>query len=129
MVNAAPSMWEEFYAVIRLIPRGKVATYGAVAEWAGRPRSARHVGYALAALKERRGAHRVPWQRVVGSKGRGFAGVTIRDPIGAAVQRQLLEAEGVALDLHARVALARFGWRGPARKRRRGQRAARDRRR
>jgi methylated-DNA-protein-cysteine methyltransferase-like protein len=109
-------MWDAFYRVIRRIPRGKVATYGAVAEWAGRPRTARHVGYALAALKEQRGAHGVPWQRVVGARGKGTATITIRDPVGAAIQRQLLEAEGVLLDERDRISLKRFGWKGPMRR-------------
>jgi methylated-DNA-protein-cysteine methyltransferase-like protein len=112
---SSQSLWELFYAVIRRIPPGKVATYGAVAAFAGKPRSARHVGYALAALggKDRRD---VPWQRVVGSASRGRAAISIKDPMGAAVQRQLLEREGVVLDARERIELARFGWKGPRRR-------------
>ena len=44
------SLWEVFYRVVRQIPAGRVATYGIVAGLAGHPRSARHVGFALAAL-------------------------------------------------------------------------------
>ena len=109
MLRPIESLWDLFYAVIRKIPRGKVATYGAVADQAGKPRSARHVGFALAALRwEKR--HGVPWQRVVGARGRGFGAITIRDPIGAAVQRQILEAERVRFDDRERISLARFGW-------------------
>ncbi len=114
---AIESLWEQFYKVIRLIPRGRVATYGAVSEWAGKPRAARHVGYALAALGTNK--HGVPWQRVVGARGRGFAAVTIRDPIGAAIQRQMLEREGVPFDERERISLERSGWRGPESRRRR----------
>ena len=108
------TLWDSFYAVIRRIPRGRVATYGAVAGWAGKPRFARHVGFALAGLTDRRGAKGVPWQRVVGGRGKGYGAITIKDPIGAGIQRQLLEAEGVKLDERGRIALDDFGWRGPS---------------
>lgn len=101
--------YERFYRVVRRIPRGKVATYGQVAALAGLPRGARLAGYALSALRGT--AHDVPWQRVLGARGRGHAGVSLKDPMGAAAQRDLLEREGVALDARGRVDLARFGWR------------------
>ena len=104
-----PRGWSGFYAVVRRVPRGKVATYGQVALLAGRPRAARHVGFAMAALRGAR--HRVPWQRVLGSRPRGLAAVSILDPMGAAAQRLLLEREGVRFDQRGRVDLARFGWR------------------
>jgi len=107
------SLWDLFYGVIRRIPSGKVATYGAVAEWAGKPRTARHVGFALAAFKGSREDNPVPWQRVVGAKTKAFGSIAIRDPIGAAIQQQLLEAEGVVLDARGRISLETFGWRGP----------------
>ncbi|HEU4384703.1 MAG TPA: MGMT family protein [Anaeromyxobacteraceae bacterium] len=104
-----PRGWSAFYAVVRRIPRGAVATYGQVALLAGRPRAARHVGFAMAALRGTR--HRVPWQRVLGARPRGLAAVSILDPMGAATQRLLLEREGVRFDERGRVDLARFGWR------------------
>ncbi|MBR2730827.1 MAG: MGMT family protein [Clostridia bacterium] len=39
--------FDRIYAVVRRIPRGKVATYGQVALLAGNPRWSRVVGYAL----------------------------------------------------------------------------------
>ncbi len=104
-----PRGWSDFYAVVRRIPRGAVATYGQVALLAGRPRAARHVGYALAALRSTR--HRIPWQRVMGARPRGLAAVSILDPMGAATQRLLLEREGVRFDERGRVSLAEHGWR------------------
>lgn len=92
------------YAVVRRIPRGRVATYGQVARLAGRPRGARQVGYALAALDD----PGVPWHRVVNAKGR----ISPRRRPGAdEFQRILLEDEGVAFDDDGRICLARFGWR------------------
>jgi methylated-DNA-protein-cysteine methyltransferase-like protein len=103
------SRWQRFYRVVRRIPRGRVSTYGEVADRAGLPRFARHVGYALSAL---RGSPRgIPWQRVLGKRGRLFAGISLRDPIGAAIQQELLMAEGVEFDAQGRVCLERFGWR------------------
>ena len=45
------------------------------------------------------------------ARGAGRAGISLRDPVGAAAQRALLEGEGVVLDARGRVDLARFGWR------------------
>ena len=101
--------YQRFYRVVRRIPRGRVATYGQVAALAGLPRGARLAGYALSALRGT--AHDVPWQRVLGARGAGKAGISLRDPMGAGVQRDLLEREGVALDARGRVDLARFGYR------------------
>ena len=106
------SWWEDFYRVIRKIPSGRVTTYGAVALFGGHPRSARHVGYALAAVKEGKHAD-VPWQRVLGAATRGKAKVAIKDPLGGAIQRKLLEREGVTFDALGRVSLESFGWSGP----------------
>ncbi len=107
--RAGPSWWDAYYRIIRRIPRGKVATYAQVALLAGNPRAARHVGYALAALRGTR--HRVPWQRVLGKRSARTAAISILDPVGAAAQRDLLTAEGVDVDEHGRVSLERFGWR------------------
>ncbi len=107
--------FEPFYRVARCIPRGKVATYGQVAALAGRPRGARLCGYALSALRNT--VHDVPWQRVLGARGAGRAGISLRDPVGAAAQRELLTREGVVLDGLGRVVLERFGWRPRARSR------------
>ena len=71
-------------AVIRSIPRGKVSTYGAVAEAAGYPRSARHVAKVLNTVRG------LPWQRVLGAGGR----ISLPGEYGLE-QRFLLESEGV----------------------------------
>ncbi len=111
-MRALPAGWSRYYRVVRRIPRGRVSTYGDVAKVAGQPHGARQVGYALAALRGT--VNDVPWQRVLGARGHGFAAVSIRDAVGAAVQRRLLEEEGIRFDDRERVALERFGWRGRA---------------
>jgi methylated-DNA-protein-cysteine methyltransferase related protein len=108
-------LYEQIYAVVRRIPRGRVATYGQIAELAGRPRQPRLVGYALRALPEEDAA---PWHRVINARGE----VSKRaDPDEEEYQRFLLAAEGVEFDEQRRTSLARFQWhprartRGPAR--------------
>ena len=91
------SRWETFYRQIRNVPRGKVASYGQIAELAGFEGHARQVGYALHALPADSG---VPWHRIVNSKGE-------ISPRGAGdsheLQRMLLEAEGVKFDEKGRI--------------------------
>lgn len=78
-------MFREILSTVRKIPRGKVATYGSVADAAGHPGAARQVVWALRTGKG------VPWHRVVGAKG------TIRLPGDAGVDQRLrLHGEGVA---------------------------------
>ncbi|MEO8200028.1 MAG: MGMT family protein [Gemmatimonadota bacterium] len=98
------------YAVVRRVPRGKVATYGQIAAVAGLPGHARQVGYALHALP--RGT-RVPWHRVMNAQGR----ISLRSAGGADItQRILLEREGVGFDMSGRVSLTRFCWNPTIRK-------------
>jgi methylated-DNA-protein-cysteine methyltransferase-like protein len=111
----AESRWTKFYAVIRRIPRGKVATYGQIARLAGLPGHARQVGYALFALKP---STSVPWQRVINAAGR----ISLRATAGAISQRLLLEREGVRF-VGDRVSLPAYGWRPGANVRRGGARA------
>lgn len=105
---AAPAdgRWERFYAVVKRIPRGRVATYGQVAALAGLAGHARQVGYALHALPD---GSSVPWHRVVNARGE----VSLRGGQRGSdlPQRFRLEAEGVAFDGNGRIPLARFGWR------------------
>jgi alkylated DNA nucleotide flippase Atl1 len=89
---------------------------------AGRPGAARMVG---AALKVSTPAMRLPWQRVVGSLGRGLAKINILDPIGGAIQRAMLEAEGVRFSAGGAIALADHGWLGGGGRKRRTARRRR----
>lgn len=58
--------YERIYEVVRLIPPGRVATYGQVASIVGNC-TARMVGYAMAALPP---GSDVPWQRVINAQGK-----------------------------------------------------------
>jgi methylated-DNA-protein-cysteine methyltransferase-like protein len=108
------ALYRSIYAVIRRIPRGRVATYGQVALVAGIPGGAR---IAAAALKVSDG--QVPWQRVCGKASKTRARIAILDPVGAAIQRSILEKEGVALDARGKIDLTAYGWRPGARRRKR----------
>jgi methylated-DNA-protein-cysteine methyltransferase-like protein len=98
--------FEAIYNIVACIPRGRVATYGQIAELAGIPRQARRVGYALSALSADSG---VPWHRVVNAKGE----ISIRTKKGSeSVQARLLKREGVVFSRDGKIALDRFRW-GP----------------
>ena len=99
---------EQIYAMVRRIPPGRVTTYGRIAELVGGC-TARMVGYAMAALK-RGTAPDVPWQRVINAQGK----ISIHgDGIGNAMQRTLLEEEGVLFNEKGAVDFSMFGWAGP----------------
>jgi len=100
------TLYASIYEVVRRIPRGRVATYGQIAELAGLPGGARVVGAAMRGSGDRR----VPWQRVIGKRAGAVGKIAILDPIGGAVQRQLLEKEGVEVSDAGSISLARFGW-------------------
>ena len=101
----ADSTYARIYAVVRRIPRGRVATYGQVARLAGLPGHARQVGYALHAMATERP---VPWHRVINARGE----VSRRSYPGSdEAQRRFLEREGVEFDARGRIDLARFQWR------------------
>ena len=101
----ATSSYPRIYAAVRRVPRGRVATYGQIAEFARLPGQARLVGYALFALPR---TTAVPWHRVINAQGR----ISVRGDGGGAALRQrlLLEHEGVTFDARDRVSLASYGW-------------------
>lgn len=96
---------ENIYAIVRSIPRGRVATYGQVAELAGASNGHRIVARAMRSCPDR-----LPWQRVVGKKDARRAQVSIDDPDHASLQRGLLESEGVVFDERGFIPLGRFAW-------------------
>jgi methylated-DNA-protein-cysteine methyltransferase-like protein len=100
------SRWEQIYRVVSRIPRGRVATYGQVAELAGLPHGAREVGWALAALIDDPTA--VPWQRVVNARGEVSPR---RSNPGDLLQRERLEGEGIRFGPRGRIDLERYRWR------------------
>ncbi len=99
--------YDRVYAVVREIPPGQVATYGQVAAIVGHC-TARMVGYALASLPS---GSDVPWQRVINAQGK----ISPRgDNMGASVQQELLEEEGVRFSPDHKVRLKDVRWPGPS---------------
>ena len=97
--------YDRIYFVITRIPKGRVATYGQIADLAGIPGQPRRIGYALSALPT---GSTVPWHRVINAQGK----ISVRPRSNAAkLQRRLLEQEGVVFDKAARIHLDRFRWR------------------
>ncbi len=96
-----PGFNARVYAVVRRVPPGRITTYGDVATVLGSPRVARHVGFALAALRD----PTVPWHRVINSRGRiSFKGDTAR----GIEQQQRLMSEGIIFSAAGVVSLKRF---------------------
>ena len=96
--------FERIYAVVRRIPRGRVASYGQVAALAGNPRWSRVVGYALHVNPDPGG---IPCYRVVTKDGGlseafAFGGIN--------VQRELLERDGVEFTPDGRVVMEKYRW-------------------
>ncbi len=85
-MKRAPNNWvSAIRAAILSIPRGKVSTYGEVAEAAGYPGYHRQVAQVL-----NRSGHGLPWHRVIG------AGGHIKTSLETSLdQRTRLEMEGV----------------------------------
>jgi methylated-DNA-protein-cysteine methyltransferase-like protein len=96
---------QTIFAIVRRIPPGRVATYGQVALLAGLGRSARRVGYALNRLAD---DSDVPWHRVINAQGRTSPR---SEPGPEALQRALLEEEGVVFDTEGRCDLKSVRWR------------------
>ena len=98
----AHETYERIYAVVKKIPKGRVATYGQIAALAGLPGHARQVGYAL---NKTPAGRRLPWHRVLGAGGKLSLGGA-----GGMEQRLRLAAEGVEVNAAGRVPLARYQW-------------------
>jgi len=106
------NFYEQVYALVRQIPRGKVSSYGRLASMLGRPRAARAVGYALNGLKDKQDNPAyadVPWQRVVNSKGRISI---INREHGGNEQAARLRDEGVVVNDKLQIDLDIYLWQG-----------------
>ncbi len=97
------ALFPRVYDIVRQVPRGKVTTYGDVAQLVGSGCDARVVGYAMAACPDD-----VPWQRIINAQGK----ISLQGE-SAQKQRMRLEAEGIAFDARGKVDLKRFRWGGP----------------
>jgi methylated-DNA-protein-cysteine methyltransferase-like protein len=88
---------------VKMIPEGKVATYGQIARMIGSPRAARQVGMVLYGLRSSE-AEDIPWQRIINSQGK----ISTYKIGHGELQRALLESEGISFDADGRVDLEAF---------------------
>jgi methylated-DNA-protein-cysteine methyltransferase related protein len=92
---------ERVYEIVRLIPAGRVMTYGQIADMLGEGYTPRTVGYVMHAADE----ETVPWQRVINSQGACSTGRIILPPDK---QQRMLEAEGIEFNARGRCDLGRY---------------------
>ncbi len=98
------NFFERVYGVVRLVPHGRVTSYGAIAKFLGAARSARMVGWAMNACH---GRDDVPAHRVVNRVGllsgkHHFEGTNL--------MQQLLESEGVKVKENKIVKFEKYFW-------------------
>ncbi len=98
------NFFERVYDVVRLIPHGRVTSYGAIAKYLGAARSARMVGWAMNACH---GREDVPAHRVVNRVGllsgkHHFEGTNL--------MQQLLESEGVKVKDSKIIKFEKYFW-------------------
>ena len=84
-----PNFFQNVYDVVRLVPRGRVTTYGAIAKYLGAARSSRMVGWAMNASHTQPD---IPAHRVVNRQGMLTGKMMFAYPMQ---MQELLEAEGI----------------------------------
>jgi methylated-DNA-protein-cysteine methyltransferase-like protein len=94
--------FQRVWALVRRIPRGRVATYGQLSDLIDRRLTPVGIGWAVRAAP----AGSIPWHRVINSRGR-----VSTDHQTPGLQRSLLEAEGIHFDAEGTVDLETCGWR------------------
>ncbi|HWB63334.1 MAG TPA: MGMT family protein [Chitinophagales bacterium] len=99
------TFFENVYDVVRLIPKGRVTSYGAIAKYLGTGRSARMVGYAMNMSGNQ--VPPVPAYRVLNRNGQ----LTGQHHFGKpGLMKQLLEKEGIKVKKDAVVDFEKLFW-------------------
>jgi len=93
---------ERVFRIVRMIPSGRVMTYGQIAELLGEGYTPRTVGFVMHSSDDK-----TPWHRVINAQGatstRGL--VLPHDK-----QQRMLEAEGVVFNERGRCSLQQYLW-------------------
>ncbi len=104
-MNDNVSFFQRVYEVAQLIPRGRVTSYGAIANYVGSRGSARMVGWAMNASHT--SSQPVPAHRVVNRIGM----LTGKHHFGSPnLMQQLLESEGIAVEDDKIVNFKKYFW-------------------
>ena len=98
--------YQLIYHIVKKIPKGKVATYGQIADLAGLYGKARLVGYALFKVDIDLGD--IPWHRVINAKGEISYSSLRRG--GDYLQKHLLEIEGIEFNSKGKINLNIYQW-------------------
>jgi methylated-DNA-protein-cysteine methyltransferase-like protein len=97
-----PKYRERVYAIVRKIPRGRVMTYGQIAELLGDGYTPRTVGFVMHSSPDG-----TPWHRVVNAQGGCSTGRVV---LPQDKQQRLLEQEGVVFNQNNRCDLQTYLW-------------------
>ena len=103
-MSSGKDFFTDVYDVVRLIPKGKVTSYGAIAKYLGAPRSSRMVGWAMNA------AHSlpdIPAHRVINRQGLLTGKMHFNPP---EKMEQLLEQEGITVEKDQIVNFKDYFW-------------------
>ena len=101
----ATEFTETVIALLKKIPKGKVATYGQIAALAGSPRAARQVVRILHSSSKK---YNLPWHRVINSQGK----ISLKPNQGYEIQKALLVKEKVKFSLSEQINLNKYQWTG-----------------
>ena len=93
---------ERVFRIVRSIPRGRVMTYGQIAEILGEGYTPRTVGFVMHSSNDK-----TPWHRVINAQG-GCSTRGIVLPHDK--QQRMLEAEGVSFNERGRCELQTYLW-------------------
>ncbi len=92
-IKTSNSFFEDVWDVVRLVPKGRVTTYGAIAEYLGTRMSARMVGWAMNAAHNVK--TKVPAHRVVNRMGLLSGAAHFATPT---LMKELLEKENIKVE-------------------------------
>ncbi|MDP3974303.1 MAG: MGMT family protein [Candidatus Daviesbacteria bacterium] len=92
--------------IVKKISNGRVTTYGTVATLAGLPRGGRLVGGILHFNSDK---YNLPWQRIINKD--GFISTKCPEHMKA-LQKALLEQEGIEVSSDFMIDLDKYGWWG-----------------
>lgn len=99
-------MTAKILQIVRMVPAGKVISYGQIAAYMGTPKEAREVGWAMRELGK---YHDIPWWRVINNTGE--ISISGNPDADAKMQRTLLENEGVKVSEDLKVDMDKYRFR------------------
>jgi methylated-DNA-protein-cysteine methyltransferase-like protein len=97
-----PGYRERVYEIVRTIPRGRVMTYGQLAEILGEGYTPRTIGFVMHASGDT-----TPWHRVINAQGACSTGRVV---LPHDKQQRMLEAEGLVFNERGRCDLKTYLW-------------------